>query len=121
VFNYFSPFYHVPGVGAVAPEFQGLNAASGLARINFAYHAVNNQLSGNIKVDLSNFQDLAGNVDDLIGAINQALYHGEMPANLQAQLKSIAAEVANETTDKGTLVRTLLFYAGAAPQYQVQQ
>jgi uncharacterized protein (DUF1800 family) len=121
VFNYFSPFYRIPGPGVVAPEFQGLNAASGLSRLNFAYRAVNNQVSGNIKIDIAKFQDLAVTPQDLVDAINQALYHGEMPAGLQQNLLGIAAEVAAETKDSATLVRTLLYFAGAAPQYQVEQ
>lgn len=121
VFNYFSPFYRIPVFGVVAPEFQGLNAASGLARLNFAYAVVNNQVSGNIKIDITKFQDLADNATDLVNAINQALYHGEMPTALQQNLISIAGEVASETTSVSTLVRTLLFFAAGAPQYQVQQ
>ena len=121
VFNYFSPFYRIPGLGVVAPEFQGLNAASGLSRLNYAYRVVNNQVSGNIKIDISKFQDLAATPATLIDAINQALYHGDMPAGLQQNLLGIAGEVATETKDSATLVRTLLYFAGAAPQYQVQQ
>jgi uncharacterized protein (DUF1800 family) len=121
VFSYFSPFYRVPVFGVVAPEFQGLNVASGLARLNYAYAVVNNQVSGNIKIDITKFQDLADNATDLVNAINQALYHGEMPAVLQQNLIAIAGEVAKETSDVPTLVRTLLYFAAGAPQYQVQQ
>ena len=121
VFNYFSPFYRIPGFGVVAPEFQGVNAASSMARLNFAYRAVNNQISKNIRVDLSNFQALASDSEALIGVINEALYYGSMPSNLHDELKTIAGEVAQHTKDKGTLVRTLMYFAAAAPQYQVEQ
>jgi uncharacterized protein (DUF1800 family) len=121
VFNYFSPFYRIPGFGVVAPEFQILNAASATSRLNFVYRAVNNQLSKNIRLDFTNFQALASDTVALIGAINEALYYGAMPANLHDELKAIAGEVAQQTKDKGTLVRTLMYFAAAAPQYQVEQ
>jgi len=121
VFSYFSPFYRIPGLAVVAPEFQGLNAASGIGRLNFAYSAVNNQVSGNIKIDITKFTDLGATPSVLVDAINQALYRGEMPVNLQQILQSIAGEVVTETTSAATLARTLLFYAAAAPEYQVQQ
>jgi len=50
----------------------------------------------------------------------QALYYGATPANLHDELKAIAGEVAQQTKDKGTLVRTLMYFAAAAPQYEVE-
>ncbi len=119
VFSYFSPFYRVPGMTPppVAPEFQAMEAATALARANFAYRAVSNGLSGNIVVNLSNLQDLANNPSDLVEAINQALYRGEMDSGV----RGILLTAASASTSPAARVRSALYAAAAAPQYEVQQ
>ena len=59
VFSYFSPYYTLPGTTQVAPEFQGLNAATALARANFAYRAVTNGIASTVVVNLNNWLDIA--------------------------------------------------------------
>jgi hypothetical protein len=105
----------------VAPEFQTLNAASGLSRLNFVYKAVNNQLSGNVKVDLSNLYDLSADPDALVEALNQALYHGAMDSSLRANLAGVVNEIRQTTKDPATIVKAVTYFAAAAPQYQVEQ
>jgi uncharacterized protein (TIGR03437 family) len=121
VFSYFSPFYtiSVPGVTtpAVAPEFQALNAATALARANFAYAVAGNAVSGNITVNLANLQDLANNPPDLVEALNQALYRGEMGADVRA----ILTTAASASTSMAARVRSALYAAAAAPQYQIER
>jgi uncharacterized protein (DUF1800 family) len=119
VFSYFSPFYTIPGVSpaVVAPEFQGLNASTALARANFAYAVANNSISSGITVNFANWQDLANNPPDLVEAINQALFRGEMDSNVRA----ILVTAAGGSTSMATRVRSALYAAAAAPQYQVQR
>ena len=62
----------------LAPEFQALNASTALARANFAWDAVSNAISSGISINLANLQDLANNPANLVEAINQALFRGEM-------------------------------------------
>ena len=116
VFSYFSPFYRVSGVPA--PEFQGVNAATAIGRGNFAWRAVTNGISGTVKVDLTNLQDLAtADPNQLVEAINQGLYRGEMTANE----KAVILAAAKGSTNAAANVRSALYAAAAAPQYQVQQ
>ncbi len=116
VFSYFSPFYRVSG--NVAPEFQGVNAATSLARANFAWRAVTNGISGTVKVDLSNLQDVAtADPNQLVEAINQALYRGEMTTDA----KAIILAAAKGSTGVPANTRSAVYAAAAAPQYQVQQ
>jgi uncharacterized protein (DUF1800 family) len=119
VFSYFSPDYRVSWLDGqpVAPEFQGVNAATALARANFAYRVVTNGISSGIVVDLANWQDLANNPADLVEAINQALYRGEMASSVRGVLTT----AANGSTNLLTRVRSALYAAAAAPQYQVKQ
>jgi uncharacterized protein (TIGR03437 family) len=119
VFSYFSPSYQIPGLtpAVVAPEFQAMNAATALARANYAYRVVTNGLSTNIKVDLTNLTDVANNPADLVEAINQALFRGEMDSGVRSALTT-AASVSTSTAAR---VRSALYAAASAPQYQVKQ
>jgi uncharacterized protein (TIGR03437 family) len=121
VFSYFSPFYRVPGLTPppVAPEFQAMNAATALARANFAYRVATNGISGGIKVNLANFQDLAVNPPDLVEALNQALFRGELDAD--PDLRGLLTTAASTSTNPVSRVTSALYAAAAAPQYEVQR
>jgi uncharacterized protein (TIGR03437 family) len=121
VFSYFSPFYTVSVSGVtpppVAPEFQAMNAATALARANFAYLAASNGISGSITVNLANFLDLANNPPDLVEALNQALFRGEMDANVRGLLTT----AASASTSLASRVRSALYAAAASPQYEIER
>jgi uncharacterized protein (DUF1800 family) len=119
VFSYFSPFYRVPNMTPppVAPEFQAMNAATALARANFAYQVASNSLSSAINVNLANLQDLANHPSDLVEALNQALFRGEMDPNV----RSILTTAASASSSLASRVRSALYAAAASPQYAVQQ
>ncbi len=130
VFNYFSPFYRIPTNHVVAPEFQILNASSALARLNFVQFAVTRGTGGNLKVDLSGFAALSpvivtnaagSSSSPMIDAINQALYHGEMPPEVQAALVTLTGELVTQKASAATTAQMLIYFAAIAPQYQVQQ
>jgi uncharacterized protein (DUF1800 family) len=121
VFSYFSPFFHIPGLAppTLAPEFQAMNAETEFGRVNFAWRAATNEVSGNIRVNFANWQDLASDSKlgpaQLTAAISQALYRGEMTTDEQAAVQGAAAI----STDPLTRVRDAVYVAAAAPQYQV--
>ena len=115
VFSYFSPFYRTSGV--VAPEFQALNAATALARANFAYHVVTNGISSGIVLDLANLTDLANTPADLVEAINQALFRGEMDLNT----RGILLTAASSSPTLSSRVHSALYAAAASPQYAVKR
>ena len=119
VFSYFSPFYTVPGFTPppVAPEFQAMDASTALARANFAYRAATNGISTNIVVDLTNLQDLANNPPDLVEALNQALFRGEMDAGVRGLLVT----AASGSTSMAARVRSALYAAAASPQYEIER
>jgi uncharacterized protein (DUF1800 family) len=118
VFSYFSPSYVIPDVtpAAVAPEFQAMNASTALARANFAYRVANG-ISAGITVDFINLRDLANKPADLVEALNQALFRGEMDSNVRAVLVT----AASGSTSLAARVRSALYAAAAAPQYQVER
>jgi uncharacterized protein (TIGR03437 family) len=119
VFSFFSPAYVIPNLTptTLAPEFQTLNASTAVARANFAWAAVSNALSSGISINLANLQDLANNPANLVEAINQALFRGEMDDGV----RSILTTAASASTSLSARVRSALYAAAASPQYQVQQ
>jgi uncharacterized protein (TIGR03437 family) len=119
VFSFFSPAYVIPNLTptTLAPEFQTLNASTALARANFAWDAVSNAISSGLSINLANLQDLANNPADLVEAINQALFRGEMDGNV----RSILTTAASASNTLSARVRSALYAAAASPQYQVQQ
>lgn len=119
VFSFFSPAYVIPNVTptTLAPEFQTLNASTALARANFAWRAVTNGISSGIAVDLTNLTDIASNPANLVEAINQALFGGQMDSNVRAILTT-AASASNNPTAR---VRSAFYAAAASPQFAVQQ
>jgi uncharacterized protein (DUF1800 family) len=120
VFSYFSPFYTIGVPGAtpvVAPEFQALNASTALARANFAYLVAANGVSSGITVNLANLQDLANNPPDLVEALNQALFRGEMDAGVRGLLTT----AASASTSAAARVRSALYAAAASPQYEIER
>ena len=121
VFSYFSPFFRTPvpgGAPVVAPEFQAMNAETAFGRMNFAWRAVSNQVSGNIRVDFSNLQDLSGTAATITEAASQALYQGGMGTN---EKSAVAAGIAAGGTNTLSKVRNAFYVAAGAPQYQVEQ
>jgi uncharacterized protein (TIGR03437 family) len=119
VFSFFLPGYVIPNLTptTIAPEFQALNASTALARANFAYRVATNGISSGIVVNLSNLTDLANNPSDLVEALNQALFRGEMDPNVRA----ILLTAASASTSLTSRVRSALYAAAASPQYEVQQ
>ena len=96
-----------------------MNAATALARANFAYLVATNGISAGIKVNLANFLDLANNPPDLVEALNQALYRGELDAD--PDLRGLLTTAASASTSTASRVRSALYAAAAAPQYEIER
>jgi len=119
VFNYYSPFYRLPGTATVAPEFQILSQSTSFYRANFAYRATRNELSNQIQVDLSNFIALAGNnnLTAMLNAVSQALLGQPM----SQEMMNAIMPAMQATTDATTRARNAVFLVATSPQYQVQR
>ncbi|MCP5115453.1 MAG: DUF1800 domain-containing protein, partial [bacterium] len=116
VFNYFSQFFRIPDVGLLGPEFQIHTAARAIDRADFVYRVARDRLNDGAVVDLSRFEAVAGNPDQLVDAIDMALFQGRISPQLrQAILKAMQA------TDKAeTRVQNAIYIAATASEYQVQ-
>jgi len=125
VFNYYSPFYRLPGTATVAPEFQILSQSTSFYRANYAYRAVHSEISSDIVIDLTNFAELASDtktatqtasLTTMLNAVSQALLGAPMsPDMLSAVMPAMLA-----TTDANTRARNAVYLVAVSPQYQVQ-
>jgi len=126
VFNYYSPFYQIPGTTQVAPEFQILSQSTSFDRANYAYRAVHNQISSAIAIDFTNFVQLASDTNPatqmasattMLGAISQALLGAPMSADMLAAILPAVLAAPNPTTR----VQNAIYLVAVSPQYQIQR
>jgi hypothetical protein len=89
------------------------------------YRAVQNQISSDIVVDLTNFQQLASdtnattqtaNLTVMLNAVSQALLGIPMPSDMLSAI--MPAMLA--TSDSNTRARNAVYLVAVSPQYQVQ-
>jgi uncharacterized protein (DUF1800 family) len=93
VFSYFAPSYMIPaaftsGVALLGPEFQLLTPSAAIARSNFVSSMLYGNLGGGTVINLTPYEAVAGTPQNLVDAISDAYFYGDMPAAIQAQLLS---------------------------------
>ena len=115
VFNYFSPFFRVPGSGLLGPEFQLLNTATAMTRANFVKSLITGGFGSDVTFDWTPFTNLAATPGALIDRVNAVLMGGAMSAQMrQAILTAVnAAPTAREKA------RAAVYLAAVSMQYQV--
>ena len=93
VFNYYSPNYHIPGVGLAAGEFQIYSPNNAMLRANevaglmfSAYQQLVLNYGPGTKVDLTPFVSLASNPQALVDALDLTLTRGVMPGDMKQSL-----------------------------------
>ena len=126
VFNYFPPTTRVPAENAVGPEFAIFSSLTALRRANF----VNRVIFSNIPpalpnrplgtaIDLSPWDPLAANPEQLVDELNRLLMHGLMSAEMrQAILTAVNSIPASNVRLR---VRTAIYLVLTSTQYQVQR
>jgi uncharacterized protein (DUF1800 family) len=126
VFSFYPPTARVPGENALGPQFAIFSSLTSLRRANFANRVIfsnipaapPNRPSGT-SIDLSPWDPLANNPEQLIEALNQLLLQGAMSAEMRDSLR-----VAVESVPVSNLrlrVRTALYLIAVSSQYQVQR
>ena len=126
VFNYFPPTARVPGENAVGPEFAIFSSLTSLRRANFVNQVIFSTIAPALpdrplgtSIDLSPFDSLAANPDQLLDALNNLLLHGSMSAEMRQNIKTAVTAVA--ATNPRLRVRTAVYLIATSSQYQVQR
>ena len=115
VFSFYSPLYRVPQTAYFGPEFQIYTPTESILRGNFLWEIISNP-STDMTTNLSPFVAVAGNTQQLIDAVDQALLYGRMPAPMRQSLAN--AVVAQ--SDNNSRVQTALYLTALSGFYAVQ-
>ena len=126
VFSFYPPTARVPGENALGPQFGIFSSLTSLRRANFANRVIFSNIPAaapnrptGTSIDLSPWDHLASNPDQLIEALNQLLLHGAMFAEMRDSVR-VAVETIPASNAR-LRVRTALYLIATSSQYQVQR
>ncbi len=115
VFGFYSPLYKLPGGQLYGPEFQIFTPTESVLRDNELYSILENR-DANFRVDLSPFLSAAGDIPQLIDAVDARLLYGRMPPEMRAVLQRALAPAY----DDAQRVQTALYLTAMSGFYNVQ-
>jgi uncharacterized protein (DUF1800 family) len=119
VFNFYSPFYTTT-TGHLAPEFQILTTATGLARANWVNAYGFGSLGTTTTVDFSSYGTQAANLNALLDSLNTLMLHGGMSTDLRNSILAAMQAVPAGSTQALTQAKTAVYLIATSSQYQVQ-
>jgi len=126
VFNYFPPGARVPAENAAGPEFAIFSSLTELRRDNFVNQVIFSTIApsppnrplGTV-IDLTPFNPLAANPDQLLDALNSLMLHGSMSGEMRQTIKGAVSAIS--ATNAISRVRTAVYLIATSSQYQVQR
>lgn len=127
VFNFYSPEYEPPGpvanAGLVGPEFQILNSVFAVTLPN-AINTLIQTGAGTFRLNLSDYEALAGNSQSLIDQLDLMFTHGTMSAESKAVIRRAvdgvtAAMVPSGSNLNQTRARLALYLTVNSPDYAI--
>jgi uncharacterized protein (DUF1800 family) len=126
VFNYFPPGARVPAENAAGPEFAIFSSLTALRRDNFVNQVVFSTIAPSppnrpvgTSIDLTPFNPLAANPDQLLDALNNLMLHASMSAAMRQSIKGAVSAIS--ATNSISRVRTAVYLIATSSQYQVQR
>jgi uncharacterized protein (DUF1800 family) len=118
VFNYYSPFFRIPGGAQAGPEYQLLTPSTAVLRADWVIGTlVGSGIGPAVMVNLAPFFELAPNDTVLINAIDMALFGGQMPPEVRDALKT----AIDATPDPAVRTFNALFLGFSSAEYQVER
>lgn len=127
VFNFYSPEYEPPGpvakAGLVGPEFQILNSVFAVTLPN-AINTLIQTGAGTFRLNLSDYEALAGNSQSLVDQLDLMFTHGTMSAESKAVIRRAvdgvtAAMVPSGSNLNQTRARLALYLTVNSPDYAI--
>ncbi len=127
VFNFYPPTARVPGEASVlGPQFTIFSSLTSLRRDNFVNRMIfatipadpPNRPAGT-SIDLSAWDALSNDPDQLIAALNELLLHGTMSGEMRHIVRDALASIPAD--NRRLRVQTAMYLIATSPQYQVQR
>jgi hypothetical protein len=135
VFNFFPPTARVPGETVLGPEFALFSSLTALRRANFVNRMIVQTIanSGGLvgipaappdrptgtSINLSSWDPLATNPDQLLDALNALLMHGAMSPAMRQSIKTAVLSIS--ASNRRLRVQTAIYLVLTSSQYQVQR
>jgi Protein of unknown function (DUF1800) len=113
VFGFYSPLFRIPNTTLFGPEFQIYSPSEAAQRGNFLWDLISHSSA---ETALTPFLSVAGNIAQLVDAIDQTLLYGRMPAPMR---QSLANAIATQR-DNTSRVQTALHLTILSGYYAVQ-
>jgi uncharacterized protein (DUF1800 family) len=127
VFNFYSPEYEPPGAvakaGLVGPEFQILNSVFAVTLPN-TINTIIQTGAGTFRLNLSDYEALAGNSQNLVDQLDLMFTHGTMSTESKAVIRRAvdgvtAAMVPSGSNLNQTRARLALYLTVNSPDYAI--
>jgi uncharacterized protein (DUF1800 family) len=129
VFSFYPPTARVSGENALGPQFAIFSSLTSLRRANFANRVVFSNIPAALpnrptgtSIDLSPWDPLASDPNQLIDALNGLLLHGTMSQEMRQSVMTAVANIpATPASNRRLRVRTAIYLIATSSQYQVQR
>jgi len=127
VFNFYSPTAQVPGEASVlGPQFAIFSSLTSLRRDNFVNRVIFATIPADpphrptgTSIDLSTWDALGNDPDQLIAVLNELLLHGTMSGEMRHIIREAIASIPAD--NRRLRVQTAMYLIATSPQYQVQR
>ena len=127
VFNFYSPTAQVPGEASVlGPQFAIFSSLTSLRRDNFVNRVIFATIPADpphrptgTSIDLSTWDALGNDPDQLITVLNELLLHGTMSGEMRHIIREAIASIPAD--NRRLRVQTAMYLIATSPQYQVQR
>lgn len=116
VFSYFSPGYRIADGKLLGPEFQIQSPSVSMLRADMVNALVNGGIKG-VTFDQTPFTSLAAMPDSLLDYLSALLFHGQMPDDMRATIKTAMAAAPTGAMK----ARAAIYLAASSSQYQVER
>jgi uncharacterized protein (DUF1800 family) len=126
VFSFYPPTARVPGEAVLGPPFAIFSSLTSLRRANFVNRVIfaaippapPNRPTGT-SIDLTGWDALADDPEQLIEALNALLLHGAMSNEMRDAIRGAVETIP--AADRRARVRTAIYLVATSSQYHVQR
>jgi uncharacterized protein (DUF1800 family) len=126
VFSFYPPTARVPGESVLGPQFVLFSSLTSIRRANFVNRVIFATIPAappnrpiGTSIDLSAWDSLAANPDDLVDKLDELLMHFTMSDSMWQTIRDAVATIP--ATNRRQRVRTAIYLILTSSQYQVER
>jgi len=126
VFSFYPPSARIPGTTVLGPQFVLFSSLTSIRRANFVNRVIFSTIPAaqpnrpnGTSIDLSAWDSLAANPDDLIDKLDELLMHFTMSDSMWQTIRDAVSTIP--AANRRQRVRTAIYLIVTSSQYQVQR